>query len=68
MLFPILGSSSLPDVVALPDERHANRTASMLEWYDMTDTKHSITSGSNEEEELLSFIFSYTLKWTQPSF
>jgi len=29
-----LGPSSLPVVVAQPDERHANRTASVLEWYD----------------------------------
>jgi len=34
MLFPILEPSSLPFVVAQPDERHANRTASKLEWYD----------------------------------
>jgi len=33
MLFPTLGPSSLPVVVAQPDERHA----------------HSTTSGSNEE-------------------
>jgi len=32
-LFSTLGPSSLPDVVAQP-ERHANRTASVLEWYD----------------------------------
>jgi len=31
MLFPILGPSSLPVVVAQPDERHANRTAFVLE-------------------------------------
>jgi len=30
MLFPIFGSSSLPVAVAQPDERHANRTASVL--------------------------------------
>jgi len=34
MLFPTLGPSSLPVVVAQPDERHANRAASVLEWYD----------------------------------
>jgi len=34
MLFPILGPSSLPVMVAKPDERHANTTASVLEWYD----------------------------------
>jgi len=33
-LFPNLGSSSLSVVVAQPNERHANRTAYMLEWYD----------------------------------
>jgi len=31
MIFPILGPSSLPVVVAQPDERHANRIASVLE-------------------------------------
>jgi len=31
MLFLILGPSSLSVVVAQPDERHANRTASVLE-------------------------------------
>jgi len=34
MLFPILGPSVLPVVVAQPDEKHASRTASVLEWYD----------------------------------
>jgi len=34
MLFPIFGACRLPVVVAQPDERHANRTASVLEWYD----------------------------------
>jgi len=33
MLFPILVPSSLPVVVAQPDERHACRTV-LLEWYD----------------------------------
>jgi len=62
MLIPTLGTSSLPVVVAQPDERHANRTASVLEWYEtkdmqteqllcwsgMTDTEHSAIFGSNE--------------------
>jgi len=48
MLFSNFGPSSLPVVVAQPDERHANRTASVLELY---DKEHSTTSGSNEEEE-----------------
>jgi len=34
MLFHILRPSSLPVVVAYPDERHTNRTASLWEWYD----------------------------------
>jgi len=34
MLFPTLGPSSLPIVVAPHDKRHANRTTSVLEWYD----------------------------------
>jgi len=29
-----LGPSSLPAVVAQPDERHANRTAFVVKWYD----------------------------------
>jgi len=52
MLFPTLGPSSLLIVVAQPDERHANRTASVLEYYDRhRGTEHSTTSSSNEEEE-----------------
>jgi len=51
MLFPTLGPSSLPVLVAQPDERHAKRTASVLEMA-MTDTEYSITSSSNEEEPL----------------
>jgi len=47
MLFPTLGPSSLLVVVAQPDERRANRTASVLEW---TDTEYSTTSSSNEED------------------
>jgi len=53
MLFPTLGPSNLPVVVAQPDERHANRTASVLEWYDRTE--HT-TSGSNEKEEVKSLM------------
>jgi len=35
MLFPTLETSNLlPTVVVQPDERHANKTASALEWYD----------------------------------
>jgi len=48
MLFLTLEPSSLPVVVVQFDERHANRTAYALEWYE--DTEHCITSGSNEEE------------------
>jgi len=33
-LFPTLGPSSLPVVVAQHDERHANSTATVMEWYD----------------------------------
>jgi len=49
MLFPIFGPSSLPVVVAHPDNKLANRTA--LCWSGMTDTEHT-TSGSNEEGQL----------------
>jgi len=49
MQFPILGSSSrLPVVLAQPDERHANRTSSVLEWYD--GHRAYSTFGSNEED------------------
>jgi len=34
MLLSTLGPSRLPVEVAQPDERHANRTASVLEWHD----------------------------------
>jgi len=34
LLFSTLEPRSLPVVVAQADERHANRTASVLEWYD----------------------------------
>jgi len=47
MLFPTLGPSSLPVVVAQPDERHANRTVSVLEWHD----RHRATTSSSKEEE-----------------
>jgi len=46
MPFPILRPSSLPVVMAQPDERHANRT--VPGWSGMADTEHT-TSGSNEE-------------------
>jgi len=35
-----LKPSSLPVVVDQPDERHANRTALVLEWYDKHKTYH----------------------------
>jgi len=36
VLFPTLGLSNLPVVVAQPDEGHTNRTASVLQWYGKT--------------------------------
>jgi len=51
MLFPTLGRSSLPVVVAQPDERHT--TEQLLCWSGITDTEHyNTTSSSNEEEDL----------------
>jgi len=43
MLFPTLRRSSLPLVVAQPDERHANRTVSMLGvvWRTLVQTENS---------------------------
>jgi len=41
MLFPILSPSSLLIVVAQPDEKHANRTASVLKWYDRHRAKNT---------------------------
>jgi len=57
MLFTILGPSSLSVVVDQSDEKHANRTASVLCWSGMTNTKH--TSGSNEEKALVESRFVY---------
>jgi len=50
MLFPTLRPSSLPVVVAQPDERHV--TEQLLCWSGMTDTEHT-TFGSNEQELLV---------------
>jgi len=61
MLFPTVESSSLSIVVAQSNERHANRTASVLEWYDRHRV-YSTTSGSNEEE---AFLYVYVLESTQ---
>jgi len=49
-----LGPSSLLVVVAQPDERHANKIASVLECYDRhrAVTEHT-TSDSNEEERVV---------------
>jgi len=52
MLFPTLGPSSLPVVMAQSDERHANRTASVLEWCDRHRAFYSATSRSNEKESV----------------
>jgi len=41
MLFPALGPSSLSVVEAQPDETHANRRASVLEWYDRHRVVHA---------------------------
>jgi len=49
-----------------PDERHTNRTASVLEWYD----KHShraYTSGSNEEELVVIKLKLYCIESKLPS-
>jgi len=48
MLFTTLVPNSLiPVVVTQPDEKHANRVVC---WSIMTDTEHSTTSSSNEED------------------
>jgi len=49
MLFPILGPSSLPIVVAQP--KKDIQTKQLLCWSGMTETENSTTSGSNEERE-----------------
>jgi len=43
MLFPTLGPSSLPVVVAQPDERHADTITSVLEWYDRHRAQYNIS-------------------------
>jgi len=50
MLFLTLGPSSLPVVVAQLTKDI--QTEQLLFWSGMTDTEHSVTSGSNEEENL----------------
>jgi len=61
MLFPTLGPSSLSVMVAQSDERHANRAAAVLEWYNRHRAYSSTTSSSNEEEEAIkSFVFNPT--------
>jgi len=52
MLFSVLRQSSRP-VLAQPDERHANRTASVLKWYDRN--RHTI-SRPNEEKYTLIYL------------
>jgi len=47
MLFPISGLSSLSVMVAQPDERHANRTASVLEWYETQSIHHLVQTKKN---------------------
>jgi len=42
MLFPALEPSILPVVMAQPDKRHANRTASVLKWYDRHKAYYNI--------------------------
>jgi len=49
--FPTLGPSSRPAVVVQPDERQANKTASVLGVVWQTQSVVQQTSGSNEEEE-----------------
>jgi len=44
---------SLPIVVAQPDQRHANKTASVLEWY---DRHRAYNIWTNENDELMIMI------------
>jgi len=59
MLFPILGPSSLPVVVTQPDERHTNKTSSVLQWYDRHSIQHL---GQTKTKPLLT-----CLQWTSSS-
>jgi len=57
MLFLILGQSSPPIVVAQPDERHTNRTAYVLEWYDsMTDTERQLLVQTKKNLKITEFL------------
>jgi len=42
MLFPKLGPSILPVVVAQPDKRYAKKTASVLKWYDRHRAEYNV--------------------------
>jgi len=50
MLFPTLVPSSLPAVVAQPDERHA--TEQLLCWSGMTDTEHIVQHLAQTKKKL----------------
>jgi len=65
MLFPILGPSSLPVVVASLTKDM--QTEQLLYWSGMTDTKHA-TSGLNEEEAISKIIIANQLFFYYHSF
>jgi len=49
MLFLSLGPSSLPIVLAQPDERYAHRTVSVLEWYDGYRMQHLVQTNKTDK-------------------
>jgi len=55
MLFHTLGPSSLPVMVARPDERYAKRTASVLEWYDRHKAQNNILFKRSSERAFAVF-------------
>jgi len=58
----LVAKQSTRVVVAQPDERHAHRTSSVLEWYDgQSNTEHT-ASGSNEEVNIKKYLLYGELK------
>jgi len=51
MLFSILGPSSLPVVAAQPDECQANRTTSVLGWYNKQGRRQKNFQGGEGNEK-----------------
>jgi len=52
-VFHLGAKQSIPVVVAQPEERHANRTASILVWYE--DTEHIVNIWFKRKRRIMIF-------------